>query len=254
MRESFKIPCFMLFCLGVLCLCVSSTCTLVTSPQVTSTGLVPPHWSRTFHPVMMANVMSGIGGGVAEDDIWWWGDLSQLDIFDHQLSHWQCVCVCVCLACVLIHHEENAPSAIHTSGEGASKGHAGCVLCTSSSLFPSRWSTYLPIILTASTSLAVRPSRGVQNDSTEMYQHTFTSEKWSEGQLGKVSIGKAGEEEKDNKDQKKAEFEIRSLCSVNFLLGFGLCGSSPHHRHMVVTTERQMNRRHSFLMSVNTCG
>lgn len=182
-------------------------------------------------------------GWVGEDDIWWWGDLSQLDIFDHQLSHWQCVC----LACVLIHHEENAPSAIYTSGEGASKGHAGSVLCTSLSLFPSRWSTYLPIILTASTSLTMRPSRGAQNDSSKIYQRTFMSEKESEGELGEVSIAKAGEEEKNNKDQNRAEFEMRSVCSANSVLGFGLCGSCPHHGHMVVTTARQMNRRHTCL-------
>lgn len=117
MRGSFKIPCFMLFCLGVLRLCVSSTCTLVTSPQVTSTGLVPPHWSGITSAIICLfweiHCLSRVGhfiqwwwptwclglGGVAEDDIWWWGDLSQLDIFDHQLSHWQCVCVCAWLVC-----------------------------------------------------------------------------------------------------------------------------------------------------------
>lgn len=36
---------------------------------------------------MMEEECSGGGGGGGEDDIWRWGDLSQLGIFDQQLSH-----------------------------------------------------------------------------------------------------------------------------------------------------------------------
>lgn len=231
MWEGFRIPRFMCFCLGVLRLCVSPTLHrgCLPSGRYHWTGSTTLRWHHHADH-LPANVMSGTGGVRMT-----YGDGVIYLSWTYLTSSSPTDSVCVCLACVLIHHEENAPSAIHTSGEGASKGHAGFVLRTSSSLFPSRWSTYLPIILTASTPLAVRPSTGVQHDSTKIYQCIFMSEKWSEGEPG-VSIAKVEEEEKDNKDRNRTEFEIRSLCSVNSLLGFGLCGSSPHRRYMVVTT------------------
>lgn len=145
MWEGFRIPRFMCFCLGVLRLCVSPTCTVVASPQVATTGLVPPLWGGITTPIICWPTWClGLGGWVRMT----YGDGVIYLSWTYLTSSSPTDSVCVCLACVLIHHEENAPSAIHTSGEGASKGHAGFVLRTSSSLFPSRWSTYLQIILT----------------------------------------------------------------------------------------------------------
>lgn len=249
MSESFEIPSFLLFCLGILCFGVFFPPGLwsptprsppqawfhhpeVASPRrsfiffwevdcVTRVGHFYPvsewwWWSVWVVDVILAYVVSGIGGWVGEDDIWWWGDLSQLDIFDHQLSHWQCVCVCVPGLCAHPPWRER-PICNPYFRRGCKQRSGGLCAVQVFSFVPSSMehiSTDHPRSLDISRCEIFQRYAKM---TAARYTSAFMSGKWREGE--------PGEEEKDNKDPNRAEFEIKSLCSLNSLPGLDLCGS-----------------------------